>query len=150
MKDNPFFIFFTGVILFCLDRWLKFEALYHWHTTVLLGGQFGWELLINRGIAFGLPFPSSFVIIFTIFVLGGLLYYLVRYFHSISLLARWAWWLVFVGAVSNLIDRITYGVTVDYWRLFSSIFNLADVLIITGFVLYFLALKRPRCIFGGK
>jgi len=40
------------------------------------------------------------------------------------------------GALSNLIDRVVYGHTVDYILIFTGIINLADVLIVVGIVGY--------------
>ena len=46
----------------------------------------------------------------------------------------WGLSLIFVGAVSNLIDRIHYGYVVDYINFigFFPVFNLADMMIIVG------------------
>ena len=43
--------------------------------------------------------------------------------------------ILIAGALSNLIDRMLYGVTIDYIRIFTSIFNLADLAIVLGAVL---------------
>ena len=48
---------------------------------------------------------------------------------------------VLAGALSNLIDRIVYGHTVDYVLIFTGVINLADVMIVGGFVVYFLMMK---------
>lgn len=43
---------------------------------------------------------------------------------------------LFVGAASNLIDRLIYGYVIDYFRIATGIINIADLLIATGFTLY--------------
>lgn len=43
--------------------------------------------------------------------------------------------LLIAGALSNLIDRTVYGFTIDYIRMFTSIFNLADLSIVVGAIL---------------
>lgn len=41
--------------------------------------------------------------------------------------------LVLAGAVSNMIDRIRFGVVIDFFRVpFWSIFNLSDIYIVAG------------------
>ena len=50
--------------------------------------------------------------------------------------------LVFTGALSNLIDRMVYGYTVDYFLILTGVINLADVMIVAGFVIYFVDRKK--------
>ena len=43
------------------------------------------------------------------------------------------YWLIILGGLSNLFDRIVYGYVIDTIPLFSfSVFNLADVMVISG------------------
>ena len=49
--------------------------------------------------------------------------------------------LIFFGALSNLFDRLLYHHTVDYLLIFTAVINLADVMIVGGFVIYFLMIK---------
>jgi lipoprotein signal peptidase len=48
---------------------------------------------------------------------------------------------IIAGAVSNVIDRFIYGFTIDYIRIFTSILNCADILIIIGALLL---MKRSK------
>jgi len=40
--------------------------------------------------------------------------------------------LILFGALSNYIDRVLFGATIDYIRLFTAVINLADVMIVGG------------------
>ena len=40
--------------------------------------------------------------------------------------------LIISGALSNFIDRILFGATIDYIRIFTGVINLADVMIVVG------------------
>jgi len=50
--------------------------------------------------------------------------------------------LTIFGAISNLLDRIFYQNTVDYLQVYISVFNIADILIVTGIGIYLLKLKK--------
>jgi signal peptidase II len=48
-------------------------------------------------------------------------------------LAHFALFLAFLGAFSNLYDRLHYGYVIDYFDLkYFTVFNLSDVMIIIG------------------
>jgi len=48
--------------------------------------------------------------------------------------------------VSNFFDRLAYRQTIDYLRLFTGVVNLADALIVVGFVVYLInqEIKKSR------
>jgi lipoprotein signal peptidase len=128
---------------FIIDRFLKWATLHIWSQPNLVNNYFGWEPFLNPGIAFGLPIPNPLIITLTfpIIILVGML--LFRSFHEQrSALHVFGLVLVFFGAFSNLLDRFFYHYTIDYFLLFRSVFNLADIWIVAGFVLYFLQEKK--------
>jgi len=43
------------------------------------------------------------------------------------------------GALSNLIDRVLFSITIDYLRIFTSVINIADIMIVAGVVLLVLS-----------
>ena len=49
--------------------------------------------------------------------------------------------LIISGALSNFIDRILIGATIDYIRIFTGVINLADVMIVVGASLLFVTKK---------
>lgn len=102
------------------------------------GNVIGWRWLAierhhNYGVAFNVPIPLSVVIPLTIFIIVGLVLWVRRQPHAISL--RFAVSAIILGAISNLFDRIWYGYTVDYFRFINSIINIADVLVLAGIFL---------------
>ncbi len=126
--------FFLMGVIFC-----QFLACLGWGCVNLVGGMFGWQPFFNYGVAFGFPLPNWLVVLFTIPILVFLIYLIVRQGNlknKIGLI------LIFTGAVSNLVDRIFLHHTVDYLRFFTGVINLADVLIVIGFVLIFLRKKE--------
>ena len=123
-----------GLFFLFLDRLLKIIAINNLGKNILYKNLIGFEPYLNPGVAFSIPLPNFVTIIFSlliIFLLIALAYFQPqKYFSAISI--------SIFGAVSNLTDRIIYTHTIDYFRIFTSIINLADVLIVIGFILLFL------------
>ncbi len=126
---------------FVLDQVLKFIARtnptdrYHLIENVL-----GWEYLGNPGIAFSLPFPNTVLVIGTPIILILLIAYVGKKKHVSKRMFLGAN-LIFFGAISNLIDRLLFEITVDYIRIVTSVINIADIMIIVGTL--FLILDKP-------
>ena len=115
-----------------LDQTLKFIARSNPDASYYLWKPWiGWEYFKNTGIAFGLPLPQPIVLLLT----------------PIIIILIVGWWtqkkkpnnlfylgtiLIIAGALSNFIDRILFSITIDYLRIFTSIFNIADMLIVVG------------------
>lgn len=128
------FIIFSGVFCITLDQLLKYFARTSpeqaWY---LLPNLIGWEYFENPGIAFGIPIPQFIVIPLSIvIIIGGVLFLKKERENKIQMFGAT---LLIAGAVSNLVDRTLYGITIDYIRIFTSIFNLADLAIVLGAVL---------------
>ena len=51
---------------------------------------------------------------------------------------------ILLGAISNFLDRIIYGRTVDYLLIFTGVINIADVMIALGFVVYWMNKSEAR------
>lgn len=87
----------------------------------------------NINIAFGIKvyLPLLYILIVLILLLLAIL--LVKaYQHKNLWLAFWLS-LVLVGALSNLVDRLVYGLVIDIIEVpFWSVFNLADCLVVIG------------------
>lgn len=148
----------TSGLFLLLDQILKYFArLNPDYTYYLWRPWLGWEYFGNTGVAFSLPIPNWLIIIFTPFILLGLIFW----FMSLRGSAHWrsrsnpkevgdcfatlrsarndrltlAIFLILAGALSNYFDRILFGVTIDYLRILTSIINLADVMIVGGVIL---------------
>lgn len=92
-------------------------------------GELRFELFKNPGIALSLPLSLSIVAPLTIGLLVALSYvFLVRRDTKLRLLLA----VTFVGAISNLIDRLTHGFTTDYLIIHRLAINIADILIVIG------------------
>lgn len=146
MKNKAPWLLVSGVFLFGLDQWLKWQARHAWREPGMISRFFGWSPFFNDGAAFSLPVPGSATIAITVpivFIVGYLAgREILRpspFFHTGRLCALI---LIFTGSASNLFDRIAHRAAIDYLRIFTGVINMADVLIVSGFVLYFLALRK--------
>ncbi|GAV23748.1 signal peptidase II [Carboxydothermus pertinax] len=91
----------------------------------------------NPGAAFSLlPYQTEVFIVITIFVLSGILIYLVVTKNRNRLLLT-SLALIFGGALGNFYDRITQGQVTDFLDFhFWPVFNLADSFITIGLLLF--------------
>ena len=138
-----------GGVFLLLDQLLKYLALHSFNLEHTYFGVIGWKPFLNPGVAFSLPVPQVIILLFTLPVLLLLAFLIYQSFvqpgkNSPGL--NLALSLVFFGALSNLIDRLLYQHTVDYILIFTAVLNLADVMIVAGFLIYLLLSthkKRP-------
>jgi len=146
---RPQFIFSVSGVFLLLDRWLKGQARGVWNAPRLINKFLGWEPFFNRGVAFSLPVSTRVIIGLTVPVIILIVYDLFIKTHEkrsgtgyglrVTGLA-----FILVGAISNLIDRIMWRGTIDYFLVLTGVINLADVLIVGGVLLYLLAKSGQR------
>lgn len=87
------------------------------------------DFTFNNGFAFGI-FPSNFSAIISIALLTFLTVHIYKKKGKINA-EKYAFALVFAGAISNIIDRILYNGVVDYIDLpLLPVFNIADIAIV--------------------
>ncbi|MEK7064827.1 MAG: signal peptidase II [Patescibacteria group bacterium] len=128
---RPTIIVLVGGFLFLGDQILKYLArvnpdfaYYIWKPWL------GWELFLNKGIAFSLPFPNWLIILITPVLLLLLIAWAKEkqrskmFYFGVSLIVA--------GAVSNFVDRVLWGATIDYLRVLTGVINLGDVGIVVG------------------
>ncbi len=145
MKHNLYTVFqnisrrhwlsiFSGVFCITIDQIAKFGArAFPEYTLYIIPNLVGWEYFENPGIAFGIPLPQFIVIPLSIvIILAGIIFLKKENIHKTQILGCS---LLIAGAISNLYDRMMYGITIDYIRIFTSIFNLADSAIVLGGIL---------------
>lgn len=128
---RPTMIMSVGGFLFLGDQILKYFArvnpdfaYYIWKPWL------GWELFLNSGIAFSLPFPNWLIILITPVLLLLLIAWAKE--KKRNKLFYFGVALIISGAVSNFVDRVLWGATIDYLRVLTGVINLADVGIVVG------------------
>lgn len=116
------------LVLFAIDRLIK-----HWLMQAPNLKPSFFTISKNFGIAFGLPLGGAFVYILIIPVLLFLVHLSINYFQKREGGFHLALVLIIVGALSNLIDRATFGAVIDYFDVkIWPVFNLADCMIVGG------------------
>lgn len=148
-KKSLSLIFASGIFLLFVDQILKRLSLDSFHSSHTWRGLIGWDPFLNSGVAFSLPIPNWLTIVITIPIILLITWFIYSNCHPeqregssnypLSLV------LILIGAISNLVDRLTVHHTIDYIRIFTLIFNLADVYIVAGVVLYLLMKKKHNC-----
>lgn len=135
-------IFTGGFFLFLFDRLLKFLSENTFTNPKVFMKIFGWQPYHNPGIAFNLPLPNWLSITLTVPILLIIIFFLIKFYKNQSALHIFVGLsVIFWGALSNMIDRIFFHSTLDYWLLGTGLINLADLLIISGFVIILLPNK---------
>jgi signal peptidase II len=137
----------------------------HEGMHVLPANLLDMRLVVNKGAVFGIaPNKRFFFIAFTMAALAAGLLVFGRFTTAHSRLAHVAVALILAGGLGNLYDRIVIGVVRDYlhllpgWRLpfgwryppalgggnevFPWVFNLADVMLLTGMALLMVHINR--------
>ncbi len=135
-------VFTGGFFLFLIDRLLKFLSENIFTTQKIFFKIFGWNPYRNPGIAFNLPLPNWLSVSLTIPILLIIIFLLVKFCKNQNYLYLFVGLsAIFWGALSNLIDRLLFQSTIDYWLLGTGLINLSDLLIISGFVIILLPTK---------
>jgi signal peptidase II len=133
-----FFFVFIVAIDFLSKQW----ALKTLQKEVILNNYFSCEVLINRGISWGIfhhaeqPFFVALSVAISLLVVLLIGYTVFRFAKGLPIYAEL---LVIAGACGNLIDRALYNGVVDFvmihvGSLYSPVFNVADASIIVGVV----------------
>ncbi len=141
-----FWPLFVGLIIIA-DRLTKIWALLKLQESpgvfVINNHYFDLKLFlsINKALAFSLPLNQIIIILLSFIIILLLLVYLIKFESTLVFSQNCFISLIIVGAISNLFDRIYYGGVIDFitFRLINfqySIFNLADIFIITGGILF--------------
>lgn len=133
MQKNRLSLYFLlSGFLFTLDQFFKYLAYNNQiFKFYLLKPWLGWEYFPNPGIAFGIPVPQIVLYILTPLILFSLVYWWKKNNHKTNNFYLGVF-LIFAGAISNLIDRVVFSITIDYFRVLTSVMNLADIIIVIG------------------
>jgi signal peptidase II len=134
-------------VFFIADRFLKFKALNIENQLTLIDNFLYFDFYANYNIALSLPIPNLIALILasliTLLILI-LIIYLIKKKRSNFLIFSLLF--IFMGSVSNILDRINYGYVVDY-LIFTNltVLNIADLMIsISSAILIIHFLKEKK------
>ncbi|MDA3802510.1 MAG: signal peptidase II [Patescibacteria group bacterium] len=122
-------------MFFILDRVLKNIAFKSNESFNLLGDILIFNFTKNYNISFSLPISGpalNYTILFILLAIVGFTIYLLtkKKEEKSSKLYAILLFALFLGALSNYIDRLSLGYVIDYFQFKNfSVFNLADALI---------------------
>ncbi len=140
-------IIIFGIFLFCLFRISQyyFIAKIPSNGIFYLNNLIGFKPYYNYGLALGVQFSNIALVIINFLIIIFLINYLSHLINkkiNQNIIA-----LIFImsGAFSNFIERLKYGFVFDYFQLgILPIFNLADVFITGGAILWLLTLLKSK------
>lgn len=146
--------FLLIALVLILDRLTKLWALNVLTKVpeiVIIKNFLSFSYLENRGAAFGiLQNKVSLLVIVTLVVVMGIIYYLIKYKPS-SRLLKLSLSFIIGGALGNLFDRIFYKYVVDFILIhykdvfYFPTFNAADMAVVIGtFLLIFYLIKEDE------
>jgi len=129
MNIRKYIIIFIG--LFALDQYIKYAFVHlNWGYE---GPVISLVLAYNYGVAFSMfEFLAQYLKYIQLVILGAGTLYL---YLNQDVLKKYApaIMLLYIGGLSNILDRFTYGAVVDYvywhYKFDFAIFNMSDVLI---------------------
>ncbi len=139
---------FAFCIIFFLDFITKILAkifLSDFKSIEIIPNLFNLKLAFNTGVAFSAPVPYFLQIISGGLMLGGIFWWARNYFEEISVGEKWGTTLLLAGASGNLWERIISQHVTDFlyfyhnifFTLHFPIFNIADISIFFGVMLWF-------------
>lgn len=136
---RQFIVLVGGFFLFSVDRLLKFLSENIFVNQKIFLNIIGWNPYHNPGVAFNFPLPGWLTIALTTPILLIIFFLLVKFYKNQNhLISFTGLSVIFWGALSNFLDRVFFQTTLDYWLIGTGLINLADLLIISGFVIILL------------
>jgi signal peptidase II len=140
-----------GILFFCdmSSKWLAKFFLASGNIS-LIPHFFQLKLAFNTGIAFSLPIPKFLQIFLTLAFFTFFFFWAKKYFSQLHSLEKWGSVFLLAGALGNFWERVVFGAVTDFLSFslpFSPyfsfpIFNLADVFIFAGVVLWLWGYKK--------
>lgn len=121
------------VLLF--DHFLRANARLHWQDNPQKIGPLHLGYAENRGAFYGLgkAKPKQILLLQSIFVVCAVLYAAYSFLTGKRKLHQLAWFLIALGGLGNLMERVLYGFVTDYLSLNQKLyFNLADIMVFIG------------------
>lgn len=138
---------FLAAVIFITDRLLKILFYQHCFSESLfsIGDFFSLQFFANQGIAFSLPVPLFLTIVLSSAIIVALIAVMAWFWRKKKYSFLYPLVLLSTGAVSNYLDRVRWGLVVDYFNLkYFTAFNLADLMITGGLVWLLLVMVRDH------
>ena len=147
LKNKVFYIILTLILIDQLTKVAMLTFVSSGYKEIIQG-ILQLEMAQNTGIAFGIMQNSNLGMIFTtLIVLIVVSKFYIFQNKNLDRKMRVALPLILAGGISNLIDRVCRGYVVDYVYIeHLPIFNLADIYVVIGWVLFALSMA----IYTGK
>ncbi len=139
-----------ALLAFALDRVTKLWSLRLEGASEAVPGLLNFQPVRNYGAAFGMLAGRNALLIALVLLLCAAIAFALFRYPRMPGLARAGLWLVFAGGLSNLYDRLRYGYVIDFLEfdfIRFPVFNVADICVVAGCALAFIALLRAD---GGK
>lgn len=131
---------FFGVAIFfiVLDRFFKSLAMQlNGGETAIFFDWLNFMFVKNYNIALSLPLSGALVTFLILCLTLIVVYYCLLFIKKEDVINASSMFLIALGAISNLVDRIIYGFVIDYLDVkYFSVLNLADIMITTGVLLF--------------
>ncbi len=105
--------------------------------------QFSKSLVVepfrNYFFAFSIQLPVWVMYVIYLVAMAAIVKYLVKNFFKLNFSERLAWVLIFIGATSNIVERLVLGYVRDFiyisFSRWTGVYNLADGYIIAGVII---------------
>ncbi len=136
----------SAIVGLLFDQIIKAKiAQVGFHTVLFSFGPFGIESLLNQNLFIWLPVPGVVMTVLSGLVLAGIVWFLLKFIHTKThSLYIYPLVLVLAGGISNFIDRLSYGATIDYIRIGGLVGNIADILVVAGLVWLFIIIQKEK------
>jgi signal peptidase II len=144
-------IVFAIALFFIFDRILKNIALNGNESFRLIGDILIFKFVKNYNISFSLPMSGpvlNYIIFFILIAIISFIIYLLtkKKREKANRIYAMLLFALFLGALSNYIDRLSLGYVIDYFQFKNfSVFNLADALIsVSAFLIILLNFRAEK------
>ena len=142
-RENIFFLVII-LLVFIFDRITKLKILNNIsERSYYINDYINLELIWNTGIGFGLLSSSSILIYHSISIIIGIiiLAMLIVLINSEQLIEKTIFSIIIGGACGNIYDRLIYNavpdfIDVHYQNFHWFVFNIADIFISLGIILF--------------
>ena len=123
-------MFIISLVSIILDRLLKILAINNILNNIGIPNILFFDLYKNYYLSFGIKINNLLIIFISIIFFIILIYLFYTKKRDIS------FYLISIGFLSNIFDRIFYGYVIDYVNILNiNILNLSDILIFIGIII---------------